>query len=519
MKYFITILFIIFSLLLFESCDHKLDLTPDTELSVNDFFATEEDFEQAVSGAYESLRFIAFSGIFMDEMRSDNTFFTFYPPDRGTGKSIEAWAEFRDDDLTSIQPNSPGDRYGSDYTGIARANVILQQLEEEGVNLSKESMESFSGQALFLRAFYYYDLVTHFGGVPLQLEPVENAEDGYLPRNSLEEVYSQIIIDIEKAINQLKPDLSFPQDGKASEGAARMLLAYVYITKPDKEYDKAEDELKKITKMGYSLEPNYRDVFDPNNKNNIESIFEIQYKEGEKDGQQSDFNWRFIPKTKNPEKVMGVTGTNLRGGITSGGWNVPTEEMVQSYDMDDLRLDASIGVAVGHGGVENFVIDEVMKPTDFDPSSEEEYYYFINKYLYPPYETEWDTPENFPVFRYSDVLLLLSETLVEQGKNNEALPFINEVRLRAGIPPVNSVDLDLISTERRHELAFENHRWLDLKRMGKAIETLNKKGDDLKKIHGWLNSSSFDVTEDKLIYAIPRREIEVNPDIEQNPGY
>jgi hypothetical protein len=104
-----------------------------------------------------------------------------------------------------------------------------------------------------------------------------------------------------------------------------MLLAYAYLSKPEPDYVKAETELTDITKMNYALMDDYADVFDPAQKNNKESIFEVQYKSGN-EGQHSDYIWRFIPKTTNTEVILGLHGTNLRGGITSGGWNVPTQE-------------------------------------------------------------------------------------------------------------------------------------------------------------------------------------------------
>lgn len=521
MKTKINIYLLVVSLFIFIACDHNLDLTPDTSLTSDSFFEDEDQFDQALAGAYSNLRTIAFTGIYMDEMRSDNTFFTFYGADRGTSTSIEAYTEFMDDEFTNTEPNNPGDRYGSNYSAIAKVNTIISKLEDVGQDsgFSEEYLNQAKGEALFLRAFYYYDLVSHYGGVPLQLEEVKNEEEAYIGRSSIDEVYDQIINDLTTATPLLPIAESFPQSGKATRGAAKMLLAYAYMSKNNPDYISAEKELLDIVDMNYELLSSYEDNFDPNNKNNRESIFEVQYKEGEKDGQQSDFNWRFIPKAKNPEKIMGVKGTNLRGGIASGGWNVPTQEMIDSYEEGDLRLPVSIGVAVGSGSVESFEISNILSPEEFDSGGDEEYQYFINKYIHAPYETEWDTPENWPIFRYAGTLLLLAENLVQQGRESEALPYLNQVRERAGLIALSSADLEKVSNEMRHELAFENHRWLDLKRIGKAVEFLNAKGIELKKTNGWLSPESFNVTEDKLLFAIPLREIEINPDMEQNPGY
>src|SRR5690349_8285775 len=105
------------------SCKKEsLNLVPQTSLSSGSFFKDAAQFNQALTGAYSNLRTVAFTGIYMDEMRSDNTFFTFYSADRGTGTSVEAFAEFVDDNLTSQQANNPGNRYGNDYSAIAKLN-------------------------------------------------------------------------------------------------------------------------------------------------------------------------------------------------------------------------------------------------------------------------------------------------------------------------------------------------------------------------------------------------------------
>ena len=116
-------------------------------------------------------------------------------------------------------------------------------------------------------------------------------------------------------------------------------------------------------------------------------------------------------------------------------------------------------------------------------------------------------------------MLLLAECLVKQGKNGEALPYLNQVRKRAGLANLASANDDNVANEMRHELAFENHRWTDLVRNGKAVETLNAKGKQLKSLYGWLLPASFNVTNNRLIYAIPSREVQINSNLVQNPGY
>jgi len=499
------------------SCNKDtLNLVPQTSLSSASFFKDAAQFNQALVGAYTNLRGVAFMGIYMDEMRSDNTFFTIYSADRGTSTSAEAMAEFIDNNISSQEPNSPGNRYGNDYSGISTVNTVLSRLQKS--NLAQSDKDQISGEALFLRAFYYYDLVQHYGGVPLQLEEVIDISGAFLARNSADDVYNQIVKDLTAAIPLLPVVKTFPQSGRATQGAAKMLLAYTYMSKPTKEYAKAEAALLDITKMNYALLPNYASVFDPTNKNNQESIFEVQYKIGN-DGQQSDFIWRFIPKTTNTEVILGLHGTNARGSLTSGGWNVPTQEMVDSYEQGDLRLPASIAVAEGTVANEVLTTTAVKSPAGYKPTPGLGFYYFVKKYLHPPYQVEYNTDDNWPVFRYSGALLLLAECLVAEGKNGEALTYLNQVRTRAGLPGLAEATKLNVSNEMRHELAFENHRWTDLIRNNMAIDVLNAKGVRLKALYGFLLPATFNVTQNRLIYAIPFRELQINNKLVQNPGY
>lgn len=510
------LLYTVIILATLSSCRKEyLNLLPETSLSSASFYQNKNQFDQAVIAAYVPLRTVVHAGIYMDEMRSDNTFFTIYNANRGFATSTEALAEFLDNSSSSAEPNSPGNRYGNDFSGIAMVNTILSRLETS--TLAQPAKDSVSGEALFLRAFYYFDLVQHYGGVPLQLKEIAAPTDAFQPRNTAEEVYAQIVTDLKAAIAVLPEVTTFPQSGRATLGSAKMLLAYTYMSQPTKDYAGAEAALKDITNMHYQLLPNYADVFDPNNKNNAESIFEVQYKSDLTSGQQSNFAWIFVPKTLNPELLMGYHGGTMN---IFSGWNVPTQEMVDSYEPGDLRLDASIAVVEGTiSGVEDYTAIDVKSPVGFTPVAGRTNFYMVKKYYHPPYIADFNTPDDWPVFRYSGALLLLAECLVDEGKEGEALPYLNQVRARAGLPALGTATVDNVADETRHELAFENHRWMDLIRIGKAIDVLTAKGDRLKAMYGWLLPASFNVTADKLIYPIPYREIQINPKLTQNPGY
>jgi hypothetical protein len=269
--------------------------------------------------------------------------------------------------------------------------------------------------------------------------------------------------------------------------------------------------------MHYTLLPNYADVFDPANKNNQESIFEVQYMSDLVSGQQSNFAWQFAPKATNSEFIMGYHTGSMN---IFSGWNVPTQEMVSSYEAGDKRLDASVAVVEGTiSGVEDFTITALKSSVGYTPVTGQTFFYMVKKYFHPPYTIDWNTPDDWPVFRYSGALLLLAECLVDEGKAGEALPYVNQVRARAGLAPLGTATIDNIADEARHELAFENHRWTDLIRIGEAIPVLNAKGVRLKQIYGWLLPATFNVTQDRLIYPIASRELQINTKLIQNPGY
>ena len=198
--------------------------------------------------------------------------------------------------------------------------------------------------------------------------------------------------------------------------------------------------------------------------------------------------------------------------------------MIDSYEPNDKRLDASIGIAEGTGNYGNMTIEKVISIVDYVRPEGKLATPYIKKYV-QPHSLQGNTDNNFPVYRYAEVLLTLAEALNEQNKSSEALSYLNQVRNRAGLADINETNQDLlrviIAHERRIELAFENKRWFDLLRTGKAIEVMKLHGEYIKEIYrdeGYLPSNSYDITEQRLLYPIPFREIEVSK-LQQNPGY
>lgn len=486
-----------------------IDLRPEAAITTGNFYKTEDQFQQALIGTYAMLRVTnaGFDSWVMSEMRSDNTHYDMNPTDRGP--------QFLDrEDIANFIDNSSNvviaSKYNLCFNGIQRANTILSRIESAEV--SAAAKDNIIGQTKFLRALFYFDLVRYFGGVPLHITEVTGPESAFLPRATTEEVYKQIVEDVQDAIAKLSVPV-FPQTGRANKGSAEMLLAYVYMTQ--KKYAEAETELKKITQMGYTLLPDYASVYALNNKNSKESILEAQFQQGTT-GLNSNFVYYFIPigQTK---LITGIEYNNR----SFGGWNIPTQAMINSYESGDTRLDASIAIAEGTGTTGNFTIESVKSPLGYAPPAGKSGKPFIKKYLHPHTQAA-NTDDNFPIYRYADALLLLAEALNEQGKSGDALPFLNQVRTRAGLPSSTETDQaalrSIIAHERKIELAFENKRWFDLLRTGKAIEVMTADGQYMKSIHPYLLPSSYNVTENRLIYAIPLRETLIG-NLTQNLGY
>lgn len=512
MKNFIYVI-ISLTLVLTSCADEFLNRVPESSVTSGNFYKTEAQFDQALIGAYASLRNGkgSIASWTMGEMRSDNTHLEFNNTNRGGGYiEREDTDFFLDRNISSLV----ADKYNTLYVGIARTNAILDNIPLAG--LSPAVADKVISQAKFLRAVYYFELVRYFGGVPLYLTAIKAAGDAYIARATVEEVYQLILSDVQEAIPKL-PAPTFPQDGRANKGAARMLLADIYLSQ--KNFTAAETELRAILDMGYKLLPDYASAFSPANKNSIESIFEIQYQQGNQ-GQHSDFLYPFLPLASDVRIITGIMSQNRQGG----GWNVPTFEMIETYEAADKRLEASIAIAEGTGVVGDMVISAIKSPIGYKVPVGKRAYPFIKKYLHS-HSLEQNTDNNFPIYRYSDALLSLAEALNEQGKSADGLTYLNLVRQRAGLTitkTTNQTELrDIILHERRVEFAFENKRWLDLVRTGKAIEVMAKNGEYIKTAHAgesYIPANSYQITEQKLLFPIPNREILIGG-LKQNPGY
>jgi starch-binding outer membrane protein, SusD/RagB family len=508
-------LYIIPLLLLISGACRKnfLTLSPPTQENAATFYTTANDFQEALVGVYQALRGWADPASWlMGEERTDNTRYDPNPADRGIAitdrENVADWLDVSTNSVTNA-------KYINDYTGIERANIILDRIT--AANIDSADKKSVIGETSVLRAFFYFDLVQFYGAVPLNLHTVSSPDQAFLPRTAADSVYATIISDLQTAIANLPATVTFPQTGRVSIGTAKTLLANVYMVQ--KNWAAAQSLLTDVTQLGYALNPSYSSAFLTTNKNSVESIFEVQYQQGSSNGQYSDFIYEFIPPVANSTVITGADGNTLNYACAQ---NAPTQDLINAYESaDTARLHASIGVIEGHYDANaNFVADTLKNVGD-PIAPGETAFYFANKYLHP-HAVAFQTDDDWPIYRYAEVLLSLAECLNEQGNSGQALPWLNQVRARAGLAPSMETDQTnlrtVIAHERRIELALENKRWTDLLRTGQVIPVMTAFAAEAK-TNPQVPSAAYNITNDKLLFPIPLSELQVNPLLMQNSGY
>ncbi len=482
------------------ACHKFLEIVPETALSSATFFSKESDFQQAVNGAYVPLRPIVNSAVQLAEMHSDNLYY-FRNVLFGATEQQENIADFSVPTANGITTNVyVTNQYRYDYQIIARTNQILSAIDK--IEFGSDSLKNnLKGQALFLRVYAYFELVRYFGKAPLHLTPVTNRSEAALPLASEEELYTQIIKDAGDAITLLLPK-SKQEPGRATSGAAKTLLANVYIVQ--KKWADAETLLKDIVASNeYSLMPDYNDAFSStnSNKNNAESVFEVQFQEGAA-GYGGSLIYNFLPRPMTAAEIQPITGTANPQGLSGEGNNAPTPDIIAAYETGDKRKDASIAYVT---------LSQSLRDNKVYP--------YVKKFA-RPHATHGVTGNNFPIYRYSEVLLFLAEALNEQGKTADAVMYLNQVRARAGLAASVASDMrEAIYQERRVELAFENKRWFDLVRTGRAVEVITAYGNRIK-----ANPLDYYYTRDPvsvppnnaftnldLVYGLPADEAALNP--------
>ncbi|MGB4415791.1 MAG: RagB/SusD family nutrient uptake outer membrane protein [Paludibacter sp.] len=475
-----------------------LNKAPQDTINTVNFFQTEEDAIAAINGAYQPLQWPKLYNMRM------------WTTDIIAGNSIVGAGGGTDGIETQDQANfvtatdNQGvlDLWRGPWPGILRSNIVIKNVPN--MNISESVKNRVLGEAYFLRANYYFILVRFFGDVPLVLEPIDPAGDLRPFRTAKADVYAQIIADLTTSIELLpqREQYSGNNVGRASKGAAVGMLAKVNLTLGN--WQNTVDLCDQVKTLGYTLSPNYADNFDPTKENGVESIFEIQY--------VSDAGYSFWDNENQSSWLSTFTGPRGSNMVEGGwGWNQPTQEFVNAYESGDLRKD----VTILYEGCPKF--DGVDYKKSYSSTGYNLRKFLVNKSIANSYD---NSPLNFPVLRYADVLLLKAEALNELGRTAEAQLLatddnatLNKVRSRAGLLNVTGLSQnelrEKILHERRMELAFEGQRWFDLVRVNGG-----QYGIDFLQSIGKSN-----MTSKYLLYPVPQKERDANPNLSQNTGY
>ncbi|WP_276166053.1 RagB/SusD family nutrient uptake outer membrane protein [Zobellia alginiliquefaciens] len=493
----IQVVLMAFLLVIGVGCSDFLDETDPSNITADSYFKTAEHAETSVYSIYSSLRSVR-GGAYGGSPWLMMEFAT------GIAESDLGQADNSNiiRNLTNTSDNAYGKSYwDSSYKGIANANLAIANIPD--IIMDETEKNKLLGEAHFLRAYYYFNLVRIFGSVPLIIDPIDlGSENLYSSQETVENIYAQIVVDLTKAESS---GLPFNDDtGKVTLGAVKSLLSGVFLTmagyplqKGSEYYQKAADKAKEVIDSAeYSLFPSYSDLHDPAKNNMGENIFMVQY---EAFVDPSDWQPLVIPYNMNISAYSEQTGAIYAN-----------QEFINSYDEGDKRV------------------------------AEKEFYYttYTSKFdrndtivlgghfLYKHFDitANLDTASsdlNWDLIRYAEVLLIYAEAANEvSGPTADTYQAINSIRIRAELPELSGLSKDqfreAVWKEKWHELSYENVTWFDMVRLRKAFNVTTGSFDDYVG-HQFVYGPT--VTERELLFPIPTDELRNNENLVQNPGY
>lgn len=484
---------------IFTSCKNSyLDVKPTSSITAGNFYHTQLDIQQALNGVYASLRdWPVDIYLYLSEIRTNNFYAVFEDGQRD-------WFDINN---YQVAPNdgTVHDTWQSLYQMVNRANEILAHID--AVKFDDPALKTqYKAETRFLRAFAYFQLVRLWGNVPLVTKVISPSEGLQIKQSPPADIYKFITSEMEAVKDSLPAEYTATTDiGRATEWAVKGVLAKVYLTMagyPLKQTDKlnnAKTLLEDIIAHEGStpklmLAPNYADLFGVANDNK-HAIFEVQYVSGGL-GEGSTFPSNSIPN-------LNTSLVNARSLISPSRLTI-SDDLLSSYDPADKRYAVTFDTSYTtndnppqHSNVPFFkkFVDFGLTLTNYD-----------------------DWPENFPLLRYADVLLMYAEVLNDQAGTppTQAVDMLNRIRERAGLPDIHPATKDDFSTalrmEYRREFADEGQYWFFLVRNSEAVPVMN----------AWFKATGQNktITEQQLVYPIPQTEIDVYPGLYvQNQGY
>lgn len=469
-------------MLLTTACQKDfIEILPIDTVTLDVLFKTDKDYQDAVVGIYSVFQDQYANMYQFGDIRGDDVWDELV---KGTAGAVDNFTLANDDPLLIAT-------WRNYYRVITRANTVLERISTTDAAVITNKNRHI-GETEFLRALAYFDLVRIFGDVPMVTKTL-SIEDSYkTPREKVDKIYDEVIIkDLLDAEAKLPVSYAGSDRGRPTKGAVRALLGKVYLTRKD--FTKAEAKLQEVTTMSYALLPNWADLWDyTKTEHHSEYIYDIEYEQG-LGGEGSIFTNRFTPKVTSMIAFYGIAGS-------VDDQNTPHQVLFDLFETKDKRRDLTATKA--YTDATGKVIPLLVSSNNMSA--------YTRKYIVKISAAN-DSPANWKVIRYADVLLMFAEALNENGKTAQALPFLNQIRTRAGIDVLatgisQAALRDQIVLERRRELALEGHRWFDLVRTGQALPVMQKYG--MKAHHG--------------LFPVPLAQVQLINNraiFPQNPGY
>jgi len=484
LKYKTSIVLMVFSLTILSACTDFLTEDLKGDFSSSTYYKNDKQALQAVNGVYNAIAFTRFDNALwvFGDIASDDAVKGGNPGDQSEITYID---EFNADANNGIISNY----WSITYEAIARANNVIANVP--AISMDEVMKNRIIGEAKFIRAYSYFNLVNTFGKVPLKLLPQLTQATIHVPLSEVPAIYLQIEKDLMDAVAVLPVDYTSGDLGRVTRGAALAMLGKVSLY--EQQWSTAISYFHQAEAPGiYHLLPDYADNFKLANENSPESVFEIQHLSNQNPFTGSALNQWFAPAQE--------------GGYY---FNAPTQSLVDAFETSstgevDPRLDASIG-RDGQPWLNGEIFSSVWSPTGYLTKKHQQPLSEISSSL------KGDGDLNYIYMRYADVLLMKAEAFNELSNADSAKANLNKVRQRArasynGTPPddlladITTNDHNLLQTairhERRVELAQEFHRYFDLMRWGKSVAEAAL-GPDFN-------------FESKRYFPIPQAEIDAN---------
>jgi hypothetical protein len=455
MKLFKTYILLFIALTIVTACSEDYVDVPSEDINSETFFNSQEDYERALIGAYDLLQ-STYINVMLGEIASDNTL-------AGGESATDVIGIQQIDDMIHTPVNANlRDVWRWTFAGVNRANFVLEFKDKTDF----PDRPRVIGEATFLRAYYYFELVKFFGDVPLIVDQRFLFGDQFdVDRTPKAEVYAQIEQDLLFAIDNL--EYTTPDVGRATKGSAQALLGKVYLFQ--EKYTEAANVLDELIGSGqYSLVTDYSTIFENDNENNSESIFEVQYN----DAQGAGFG---CLQCSEGNVAVGFNGIrNYDGPLFDSGFsfNIPTQEVFDLFEAGDVRRDVAILDINTFATANNATFAVGFEHTGF----------YNRKYIarqgdLNTGDANLTNPNNYRSIRLADVYLMAAEAYNSGNLGDaQAQTYLNAVRTRAGLADLNISGAaleDAIFNERRLELVGEGHHFFDLVRTGRAAAEID----------------------------------------------